>query len=323
MVNSYLAQRATHSHERLAQLRKKLLEIGELQSLPGLSIYVTGSYGRLEASLRSDLDLFLVQHDIRDCEVISNTTQTLINAEIIKIARELGFPEFSNDGEYLKIHSLKEMLLNLGGSKDDASNHFTARLLLLLESRPVFNDGTYDLVMTEIVDAYFRDYHDHETNFRPIFLVNDILRFWKTLCLNYENKRNIPTGDLGKKNKAYLRNLKIKFSRLLTCFATVIPLSAVPKISPQEITVLVKTPPLSRLRNFVENDDAKQRIFMTVVDDYGWFLEQSARTDAESWIGDRGNRGDAFARARQFGSSLYALLQEATKSTDSLRYLVM
>lgn len=323
MANAYLTQRATYSLDRLTLLKQKLLEVRELQSLPGLSIYVTGSYGRLEASLRSDLDLFLVQHDIRDGEFISNTTQTLIKAEIIKIARDLGFPEFSNEGEYLNIHSLKDMLLNLGGSVDDASNHFTARLLLLLESRPVFNDKTYELVMAEIVDAYFRDYHDHETNFRPIFLVNDILRFWKTLCLNYENKRNIPTGDVDKKNKAYLRNLKIKFSRLLTCFATVIPLSAVPKTSPQEITVLVKTPPLTRLRNFIEDDEPKQRIFTRVVDDYVWFLEQSARTDAELWIGDKGNRGDAFERARQFGTSLYALLQEATKNTDNLRYLVM
>lgn len=323
MTNSYLTQRAKYSQDRLALLRDRLHGIGELQSLPGLSIYVTGSYGRLEASLRSDLDLFLVQHDIRDGEIINNTAHTLVKAEIIKIARDLGYPDFSNDGEYLKIHSLKDMLLNLGGSIDDASNHFTARLLLLLESRPVFNDNTYESVMNTIVDAYFRDYHDHETNFRPIFLVNDILRFWKTLCLNYENKRNIPTGDLDKKNKAYLRNLKIKFSRLLTCFATVIPLSAVPKTSPEEIADLVKAPPLSRLSNFVQGDSIKENIFSKVVEDYIWFLEQTARTDAESWIGDKSNRGDAFERARQFGTSLYTLLQEATKDTDSLRYLVM
>lgn len=323
MKSEVLTERARYSEGRLEQLRERFVQIGELTNQQGIVIYVTGSYGRLEASPRSDLDLFLVHRDSGDGDTISSTQETLIRAELIKIPRDLGFPAFTDGGQYLEVHSLKEMLLNLGGREDDSLNHFTARLLLLLESRPLLNAGSYESAMTEIIGAYFRDYHDHEKEFRPIFLVNDILRFWKTLCLNYEHKRNIPTGDQAKKNKVYLKNLKLKFSRLLTCFSTVIPLSAAPSISPLDISSLIREPPLKRLEKFAGSDADKLGCYDQVVNQYIWFLEQVSRTDAESWIGEKANREDAFERARQFGSNIYHLLQLATKNTDTLRYLVI
>src|SRR5438034_11684593 len=97
-------------------------------------------------------------------------------------------------------------------------------MLLLLESRPLCNKTSYDQVIKSIVDEYFRDYPDHKQSFRPTFLINDILRFWKTMCLNYENKRNVIKVDGEKKNKARLANMKLKFSRRLICFSTVIPI---------------------------------------------------------------------------------------------------
>ena len=321
--NEVVLERSRYSVDRLEQLRKRFLGISELTSHPGIAIYVTGSYGRLEASPRSDLDLFLIHCDSEHERPIIASTKTRIKAELIKIPRELGFPAFSDDGEYLQVHSLKDMLLNLGGREDDSMNHFTARLLLLLESRPLLHDDSYDATMTEVIEAYFRDYHDHEKDFRPIFLVNDILRFWKTLCLNYEHKRNIPIGDQSKKNKVYLKNLKLKFSRLLTCFSTVIPLIAAPNISPQEIGALIRLPPLKRLEHFAEADTDRQRLYERVLNEYVWFMGQVSRSDAENWIEDKAYREDAFERAKHFGSNVYQLLQLGIKNTDNLRYLVI
>ena len=85
--------------------------IPELRTLRDLSIYVTGSYGRLEAHERSDLDLFFISN--RDVP-IDRTTKILIDAQLIRIARDMGFPPFSNDAQYLQIHSLNEMLDSWG-----------------------------------------------------------------------------------------------------------------------------------------------------------------------------------------------------------------
>jgi hypothetical protein len=40
----------------------------------------------------------------------------------------------------------------------------------------------YNTTIQNILEAYFRDYEDHAANFRPIFLVNDIIRFWSFNC---------------------------------------------------------------------------------------------------------------------------------------------
>ena len=124
------------------------------------------------------------------CHVIK---KTLLDADLIRAAQELRFPDFSNDGEYLEVHYIDDILNNLGGPRDDFQNHFTARLLLLLESRPLYNESFYENVMKKIIYSYYRDYHDHEDSFSPIFLINDIIRFWRTLCLNYEHRRESPS----------------------------------------------------------------------------------------------------------------------------------
>jgi len=209
MSDGLLSARKKFAEGQLQTLRERTAKIAELSSQQNLSIYVTGSYGRHEAHRGSDLDLFFVFDGERPIE---KTAKILIDAELIKIARDMGFPPFSNDAKYLEIHSLQEMLDKLGGAEDDFKNFFTARMLLLLESRPIYGDTAYKRILTEIIDAYFRDYHDHTGDFRPLFLVNDILRFWKTLCLNYENRRNRP-DERAEKNKHHLKNLKLKFSR--------------------------------------------------------------------------------------------------------------
>lgn len=217
-TTAYLAERRRHSLNNLSLFSTKVARIPELKRFSRFSIYVTGSYGRLEASPRSDLDLFFILNDSHPTKTrkIDKLTKTLIDASLIRITEQMGLPEFSNEGQYLEIYPLSEIVETLGGPEDDYRNHFTARMLLLLESRPIYNPNAYFEIVEAIVQAYYRDYHDHEKNFRPIFLVNDILRFWKTLCLNYENKRNIASNDQLTKTKNHLRNLKLKFSRLMT-----------------------------------------------------------------------------------------------------------
>jgi predicted nucleotidyltransferase len=317
MASDLLQERKEYSAARLTQLREKITSIGDLSEQPNLSIYVTGSYGRLEAHERSDLDLFFVS----DGDQVDRTAKILIDAELIKIARAMGFPPFSNDAQYLEIHSLKEMLDKLGGAEDDFKNFFTARMLLLLESRPVYGEVAYQSILTKIIDAYFRDYHDHTGDFRPLFLVNDILRFWKTLCLNYENHRNRPE-DRAHKNKHHHRNLKLKFSRLLICFSTVIPLVTSKSNSPEDILSLTEFPPLERISNLIRNDTQKQ-IYNRLRALYCYFLEVTSRPDISDWIGIQENRRAAFGKADEFGASLFAFLVSSLGEPADMRFLIV
>ena len=319
-----IGERKEWSKAKVKAFIESVSTLPEVTKHPDLCIYVTGSFGRLEASSYSDLDLFFIKEGTRAKAQMSYIDKTLMDASLICKCREVNFPEFSGDGEYLEVHYLQSMIENLGGRKDDYENLFTARLLLLLESLPIYNESLYEKVLREITDSYFRDYEDHEQNFRPLFLINDILRFWKTLCLNYEYSRNNLGTDEARARKSHLRNLKLKFSRMLTCFSLVIAL-AVPRdsIEPEECVRLMRERPLERLRS-VAVDSNREELWNKLTEDYSWFLRTTGRPQNEvlDWIGLSANREEAFGRAVRFGDTIYDLLIQVAKP-ETLRYLVI
>ena len=74
-----------------------------------LCAYVTGSYGRLEASRFSDIDVFFVLNDLDTKEPLPRVSEHHLYSDLAKIGKKFRFPEFSNDGEYLRVHRLGEM----------------------------------------------------------------------------------------------------------------------------------------------------------------------------------------------------------------------
>lgn len=318
MSDNTLEGRRSYSVGRLAKFSAEVARLESYRTTEGISIYSTGSFGRLEASEHSDLDVFF----ITEGEPPSRLAKTLLDADIIRLMERFGFPEPSGDGEYLTVHSLEEMQQHLGGPSDDYANFFTARMLLLLESRPIAGEQVYNDAMEEIVQWYFRDYDDHADQFRPVFLTNDIIRFWKTLCLNYENKRNLPVGD-DARAKHRLKNLKLKFSRMTTCFSTLIAIGARPTVSPDDLAGLVKLTPWERLEGVADRADRR-----SVLDDlrskYEWFIGYSAQPPAEQRAAllDTGTRREAFGKADEFGARMYQLLQLCT-TDETRRYLIV
>ena len=239
--------RRGYSVSRLEEITRRLKGATPLKAYPNLTVYAAGSYGRSEGSKYSDIDLFFIHaddnaHPVEDPHLKSIRVMSSVMHEI---EDGLEFPPPSNDGQFLNIIWLSKMLEHLGGPEDDHRNHFTARMLLLLESAPVFGKKTYDLAIEKIVELYLRDYEDHADNFRPIFLANDILRFWKTLCLNYEHRRN--QSAQARKIKQRSCNFKLSFSRLWTRFATIALLSSYNNITKNQLVALCKLSPIQRL----------------------------------------------------------------------------
>lgn len=299
-----------------------MASITELAAAPHLAIYATGSYGRREASQYSDLDLFFVAQGEQP---ISKICKTLIDAELIRITREVGLPEFSGDGQYLEIHSLDSMKKHLGTRRDDYENLFTARLLLLLESVPVCHDEAYDAIVKATVDTYFRDFSQHESDFRPLFLLNDIVRFWRTVCLNYESGRAAPDTD-EVKYKARVKNLKLKFSRSFTCFSAIMHLvQGKPGISPDGILEVVRLSPAQRIESAAAALPGGDTLASAVFDEYGWFLEQTGREVVEvvDWMRDEHNHATAMEHADRFGEALYRLVFGIAENAGLSRYLVV
>jgi predicted nucleotidyltransferase len=93
-----------YSAERLVELRRRLEGGAELLGKQPLSVYVTGSYGRLEAWAESDIDLFFLHGGSDDEGPFPYTTFIRIAAELIDAAAAMKFPAFTGDGEYLEVH---------------------------------------------------------------------------------------------------------------------------------------------------------------------------------------------------------------------------
>ena len=104
MLSKYLDARSEFCRKRLEQLRLRLTGMAELEKQSDLCIYVTGSYGRFEASEQSDLDVFFLQNDKDSRSSLNGISEIIIKADLIGLVRGLGFPEFTDGGKYLDVH---------------------------------------------------------------------------------------------------------------------------------------------------------------------------------------------------------------------------
>lgn len=318
-----------YSLRRLDELASKLDVEPILEDHP-LCVYVTGSYGRLEAWAESDIDLFFLYDSADDTERFPWTRFVRLSARLIETTEKMGFPPFSGDGKYLELQYVSEMERVLGSPQDDSLNAFTARMLLMLESRPLHDEPVYEGLLRRIIGFYYRDFVDYESDFLPTFLLNDILRFWRTLTLNYEHHRLklLPlSGEELERKKAdsALKNYKLKVSRLATCFSMVANLGSLePPVTPEQVFDLCRMTPRERFAELAERNTAALPLLARLSDLYDEFLDQVQRPEEEleAEFRDPATRRGALTHASHYGDLIFELLMTVTDNRR-VRYLVI
>lgn len=257
-----LAVRRERSQLKLDQFSSRLREDRHARQFDG-AIFAAGSYGRLEAGEKSDLDVFVVG----STATCGQLTGTRLLAAIADINDVLEFPCFDEEMRFYKIYTEKDLVENLGKPKDDTENSFTARMLLMLEGRALHGEQRYKELISRVIDNYFRD-NKGKKDFRPLFLLNDLLRYWRTLCLNYEDTRS------DSRRKWRKKNLNLRFSRMTTVFATVLVLLKIKPSSAQEFLPFTDMTPFERIATCLDEgpDLGATQAFSTLLDDYEWFL---------------------------------------------------
>lgn len=327
-MGELLERRRKETARRIEELRKELVDAEKLCGEKAC-VYAIGSFGRGEANPHSDLDLFIVGQGSPEKPAIRGLDEILIKADLIDATRKLGIRDFSGDGEYLKHYTVKKLIGHLGTPKDDVENTFTARLLLLLESTDLIGDTAYQQITDEVIIAYWRDYEQNKNNFMPAFLANDILRMWRTFCVNYEaHTRSEPEKEMAKRR---LKNYKLKHSRLLTCYSALLYLLAVfvknKTVSPTDVKSMISRTPTQRLEwllsqeHCVEAHDAIKNLIVA----YESFL---AKTDAPEeklveLFMDKQKRKEYFGSKYDFGNSVFGALNIIGKQSLFHRLLVV
>lgn len=318
--------RRLRTSERLESLKGRLGRASEV--LQGKAcVYLTGSVARGEAGEHSDLDLFIVGLEENGQRKLSKLDEIIVKAELIRESRELKFPDFSGDGEYLVHYTVGTLRKNLGDPKDDAENTFTARLLLLLESHPLLGEPAYNRVIEEVIAAYWRDYAEHADEFVPAFLANDIVRMWKTFCVNYEARtEKDPPAKLAKRK---LVNYKLKHSRMLTCYSGLLYLLWVCRskktVAPADAKHMVSLTPTQRLEWLKRQDPSCASLVDQLLAEYEAFLAatEPKKEDLLFTFGDRDQTREKMRQAKDFGERMFNLLVFVGQQSPLYRFLIV
>jgi predicted nucleotidyltransferase len=216
-----------------------------------ICVVTTGSYARGEASDESDMDYFVIvkngKHDLSydEKQIIINT----INRYISKDSGDTG--TFGNNA----IEVLEDMLKNIGGS-DDTNIKITRRMLFLLESKALYNNNIYDEIMDKLLNIYVKNIKKEQIT---RFLLNDIIRYYRTITVDFEFK----TSEVGK--SWGLRNIKLTYSRKLIYFAGILCVAKTMDLSKEDkinyLKKIFNLTPLDRVNNIIKDTKLKEDFF--------------------------------------------------------------
>ena len=245
-------------------------------------------------------------------------------SKLLEVNEQFNFSDPSNDGEFWKCTERAD-LLHIGSREEDSKNGFTARMLLILESKPLYNEVAYKSLIDEVVDEYFRDYEDHKERFRPSFLINDIRRYWYTLTVNFEDRRtrhpdSEQDSGIEARDRRYWNRLKIKYSRLLTCFSMQACLLQ-RGVDSEDVKDYINMTPLERVVHLKDAIPATAQSVDEIMAGYEWFLKLKNEQGCEWWDGKtngRSNKDYAFENATRFKKAVLSMMHVLASENPEL-----
>ncbi len=231
-----------------------------------IDVVVTGSYARLEASDESDFDYLIVPHSLPAANHIRRTRDLLsaVDEFIGKLGALKDPPDKKKPGVsglFGQIQSAPDLVERIGLEQDTNISH-TRRVLLLQESRSVYRPDLHDRLIHSIVARYLADY-DQPKPGPPRFLLNDLIRYWYTVSVDYQAKRwerlEVGWG---------IRYIKLLMSRRLSFASSCVALLLCGPDQPATETHLVEQfglPPLARLAQLHHLDGFEQDEALSVI----------------------------------------------------------
>lgn len=286
---------------------------------------LTGSGGRGEMTAGSDVDGYVVR-----VKGEPNASHDAVILEATKGAlEEAGLPALDRGGEFLAMKAASAVVDTLGSTADDHSNAFTLRMLFLLESRPLLGQSAYDAFFKTVSGVYRATAGDYEKSFQPFFLVNDIVRYWRTVLLNHESRLRRKQEELTAEgwsgteltklllaHRRY-RSQKLAFPRCLSCFSALAYLLALAPEDGDAITAehereLFDLTPVGRLRRVAALQPEVSTRVQAMLELYAGYME---RTDAgKKEVLANLQREDDYQRStsetgRRFTKEMFELIQ--------------
>jgi hypothetical protein len=163
----------------------------------------------------------------------------------------------------------------------------------------------------------------------PAFLANDILRMWRTFCVNYEARtKSQPEREMAKRR---LRNYQLKHSRLLTCYSALLYLLSIfaknKTVGPNDCKDMISLSPTERLEwlSKQEHCAAARTTIQKLIEQYELFLSKTDAPKAEliEFFMDKQKRKERFGSGYEFGNSVFEVLNTIGQGNLFHRLLVV
>jgi|SRR3984957_1197950 len=333
------------------EARKDLLEILEKEigkfATEDANLVVFGSLARKEwIDWTSDLDwTYLIdgQSNSRHLKITQQIRSVLERVQRDSPnGKEHRFGEPGATGTFGNL-GFSHQLVHLIGGQDDTNKNMTQRMLLLLESIPIGPPPAYDRVVRAIIDRYLEE-EAHiliEGNQRfkvPRFLLNDIVRFWRTMAVDFASKQR----DRGGRGWG-LRNAKLRLSRklifasgLLVCFGCNLDPRLQVKISTEGHDINLKhlanhiwecanSTPLDILAQGVQSvhdsHDIAKAIFSAYDEFIGTMADPDARAELKRMSPQESRSNPVFHRIRRISDTFETGLNDLFFHIDEIRRL--
>lgn len=185
-----LEEASKTSDRLLKDYKKRLYEKlskDTLEDMDKTDIVLLGSIAREEASSKSDCDYYVLQHGAP-----ANTTRRLTMA-MEEVIKDLEVRKPGAQGVFGKIVVAANLYESIGLELDSNAN-MTRRILLLSESRPITEGKTHKTVIDSILSRYCADCTPPDRPKMspakvPRYLLNDLVRFWRTMAVDFGTKR--------------------------------------------------------------------------------------------------------------------------------------
>jgi predicted nucleotidyltransferase len=238
-------QARTKANQISQKLEKTLKDLSSTDA----SIVVFGSLARREWTSKSDVDWTLLidgQADPQHLEVAQDVAGRL---------EKSNFQAPGTTGIFGNMTISHDLVQKIGG-REDTNENTTRRVLLLQESVAFGKPDAYERVLRLILSRYLKD--DDGLRFGslrykvPRVLLNDIVRYWRTITVDFlEKRRGLAGHGWG------LRNAKLRMSRklifasgMLSCFSCELLCSSEAR---RELVKLHSTVAMEEhLRNFIK-----------------------------------------------------------------------
>lgn len=313
-----LQEKADREWPHLAAARRRAVETREQlrtllrdQDPSDTSIVVFGSLARGEYTPQSDLDWTLL---------IDGQADETHYAQVQEISRQLAAAQFHEPGPtglFGNVAFSHPILHQIGG-QDDTNKNTTQRILLLLESRPIGKEEAHERVLRLLLTRYVAEdrglLFGSGKRFIPHILLNDIVRYWRTITVDFVAKQRERTGGWA------LRTIKLRLSRklifvsgLLTCFGCslrdVRPVDAAGHfVVPEMVHFLrdqIRRTPLESLAEVLLRPDVTPgtvRLLFDAYDDFiGLLADEDKRARLKKLPADELGEDALFREARDLG----------------------